>query len=74
MKEPEMISNTKMSRNIYFAILVLFLSAAIFTGCRHDVLDADGETVSAVITPLQIGPMLFPSGRKMLPPAALPRD
>ncbi len=64
MKEPEMISNTKMSRNIYFAILVLFLSAAIFTGCRHDVLDADGETVSAVITPLQIGPMLLPFGEE----------
>lgn len=44
------------------------VAAAIFVflgaGCRHDVLDADGETVSAVITPLQIGPMLLPFGEE----------
>jgi len=56
--------NTKTSRNIYFAFLTVFLTAALFTGCRHDVLDADGETVSAVITPLQIGPMLLPFGEE----------
>ena len=58
------MSNTKMNRNIYFAFLTVFLTAALFTGCRHDVLDADGETVSAVITPLQIGPMLLPFGEE----------
>jgi len=58
------MSNTKTSRNIYFAFLTVFLTAALFTGCRHDVLDADGETVSAVITPLQIGPMLLPFGEE----------
>ena len=59
-----MMLNTKTSRNIYFAFLTVFLTAALFTGCRHDVLDADGETVSAVITPLQIGPMLLPFGEE----------
>ena len=59
-----MMSNTKTSRNIYFAFLAVFLTAALFTGCRHDVLDADGETVSAVITPLQIGPLLLPFGEE----------
>ena len=47
---------------------LVFLAAACFVflgaGCRHDVLDADGETVSAVITPLQIGPMLLPFGEE----------
>ena len=28
------MSNTKMSRNIYFAFLVLFLTVATFTGCE----------------------------------------
>lgn len=58
------MSNTKMKRNIVFAAVAVFLAVAAFTGCRHDVLDADGETVSAVITPLQIGPMLLPFGEE----------
>ena len=58
------MSNMKMRCNIFFAIIAVFLTAALFTGCRHDVLDADGETVSAVITPLQIGPMLLPFGEE----------
>ncbi len=58
------MSNTKMSRNLFIAILALFLTVAVFTGCRHDVVNADGETVSAVITPLQIGPLLLPFGEK----------
>jgi len=58
------MSNTKMSRNIFFAVVAVFLAFSAFTGCRHDVVDADGETVSAVITPLQIGPMLLPFGEE----------
>ena len=30
----EIMSNTKISRNIYFAFLVLFLTVAAFTGCE----------------------------------------
>ena len=42
------------------AACFVFLGA----GCRHDVLDADGETVSAVITPVNIGPYLLPFGEE----------
>ena len=42
------------------AAIIVFLG----TGCRHDVVNADGETVSAVITPLQIGPFLLPFGEE----------
>lgn len=58
------MSNTKTRRNIVFAVVAVFLTAAAFPGCRHDVVDADGETVSAVITPLQIGPLLLPFGEE----------
>ena len=53
-----------MKRNVFLAVVAVVLLVAVFTGCRHDVLDADGETVSAVITPLQIGPMLLPFGEE----------
>jgi len=56
--------NKKTNRYFFFAFFALSLVVAAFTGCRHDVLDADGETVSAVITPLQIGPMLLPFGEE----------
>ncbi|MBO7089862.1 MAG: hypothetical protein J6W70_08150, partial [Lentisphaeria bacterium] len=42
------------------AAIIVFLGA----GCRHDGVNRDGETVSAVITPLQIGPMLLPFGEE----------
>ena len=58
------MSNTKTRRNIAFAVVTLFLTVASFTGCRHDVVNAYGETVSAVITPLQIGPLLIPFGEE----------
>ena len=50
------------ARSIYrlFAAVTAAFFVFLGAGCRHDVLDADGETVSAVITPLQIGPMLLP--------------
>ena len=54
------MSNTKRKRNTVFAVVAVFLAIAVFTGCRHDVVNAEGGTVSAVITPLQIGPMLLP--------------
>ena len=57
------MSNTKMSRIIFLAILTFIMTGASFTGCRQDVLNAEGETVSAVITPLQIGPQLLPFGK-----------
>ena len=47
-----------------FAAVAAACFVFLGTGCRHDVLDADGETVSAVITPLQIGPMLLPFGEE----------
>ena len=52
------MSNTKMSRNIFFAVIAVVLAVAAFAGCRHDVLNANGKTVSSVITPLQIVPLL----------------
>ncbi len=58
------MSNMKMRCNIFFAIIAVFLTVAAFTGCRHDVVNAEGETVSAVITPLQIGPLLLPFGEE----------
>ena len=48
----------------FLTFLLAFLFVFLGAGCRHDVLDADGETVSAVITPLQIGPMLLPFGEE----------
>lgn len=56
--------NMKPSRNIILAVIAVFLVVTAFTGCRHDVVNADGETVSAVITPLQIGPLLLPFGEE----------
>ena len=54
------------ARSFYglFAAVAAALFVFLGAGCRHDVLDADGETVSAVITPLQIGPMLLPFGEE----------
>ena len=55
------------ARSIY-RLFAAVLAAACFVflgaGCRHDVLDADGETVSAVITPVNIGPYLLPFGEE----------
>ena len=56
------MSNT--SRNIVFAVVALVLAVAAFAGCRHDVVNRDGETVSAVITPLHIGRSLLPFNEK----------
>ena len=64
MKGPEIMSNTRTRRNIVSAAVALVFAVAAFTGCRHDVVNADGETVSAVITPLHIGPMLLPFGEE----------
>ena len=54
------------ARSIYR--LFAFLAAACFVflgaGCRHDVVNRDGETVSAVITPLHIGRSLLPFNEK----------
>ena len=58
------MSNTKTSRNIFLAVVAVFLAVAGFTGCRHDVVNAEGGTVSAAITPLQIGPLLLPFGEE----------
>ena len=48
----------------FLAIVAVVLTVSAFAGCRHDVVNADGETISAVITPLQIGPLLLPFGEK----------
>jgi hypothetical protein len=54
-------------RSVY-RLFATALAAALFfvlgTGCRHDVVNEQGETVSAVITPLQIGPLLWPVGEE----------
>ena len=46
--------------------MIVFLAAALFvflgTGCRHDVVNADGEMVSVPISPLSIEPALLPFG------------
>ena len=54
----------KMNRNIFLAVVAVCLTVTVFTGCRHDVVNERGETVSAVITPLQIGPLLLPFGEE----------
>ena len=59
-----MMSKTKTSRNILLAVVAVVMAVAAFTGCRHDVLNERGKTVSAVITPLQIGPLLLPFGEE----------
>ena len=59
-----MMSNTKNIRNIFLAVVAVVMAVAAFTGCRHDVLNERGKTVSAVITPLQIGPLLLPFGEE----------
>ena len=33
LKEPELMSNTKLSRNIFLAAVAVFLTVASFTGC-----------------------------------------
>ena len=48
-----MSSSFRIGR-ILAAGLVASLFMLFCAGCRHDVVNADGETVSAVITPLQI--------------------
>ena len=58
------MSNTKTSRNIFLAVVAVVLIVSAFTGCRHDVVNAEGGTVSAAITPLQIGPLLLPFGEE----------
>ena len=54
------------ARSIYrlFAAVAAALFVLSGTGCRHDVVNEQGETVSAVITPLQIGPLLWPVGEE----------
>ncbi len=54
----------KISRNIFLAVVAVVLIVSAFTGCRHDVVNAEGGTVSAAITPLQIGPLLLPFGEE----------
>ena len=58
------MSNTKTRRNFFLAVVAVVLIVSAFTGCRHDVVNERGETVSAVITPLQIGPLLLPFGEE----------
>ena len=58
------MSNTKMSRRIFLAVVAVVLIVSAITGCRHDVVNAEGGTVSAAITPLQIGPLLLPFGEE----------
>ena len=52
--------NTK--RNIFLAAVAGLLTIAALTGCRHDVVNADGEMVSVPISPLSIEPALLPFG------------
>ena len=56
------MSNTK--RTIFLAVVAAFLTVAAFTGCRHDVVNADGEMVSVPISPLSIEPALLPFGEE----------
>ena len=58
------MSNTKKSSNFFFAAVALVLSTAIFTGCRHDVYNSDGELVNVPISPLSIEPALLPFGEE----------
>ena len=48
--------------------MIVFLAAALFvflgTGCRHDVVNEQGETVSVPISPLSIEPALLPFGEE----------
>ena len=37
MKGPETMSNTKMKRNVFFAVVAVVLAVAAFTGCKSDL-------------------------------------
>ena len=54
----------KISRRIFLAVVAVVLIVSAITGCRHDVVNAEGGMVSAAITPLQIGPLLLPFGEE----------
>ena len=41
------MSNTKTSRNIFFAFVAVFLTVAAFTGCKNDLEKHADETASA---------------------------
>ncbi len=58
------MSNTKKNQNIFLTVIAVFLTVAAFTGCRHDVVNADGEMVSVPISPLSIEPALLPFGEE----------
>ena len=58
------MSNTKKDQNIFLTVIAVFLTVAAFTGCRHDVVNADGEMVSVPISPLSIEPALLPFGEE----------
>ena len=58
------MSNTKKDQNIFLTVIAVFLTVAALTGCRHDVVNADGEMVSVPISPLSIEPALLPFGEE----------
>ena len=54
------------ARSIYrlFAAVAAAIIVFLGAGCRHDVVNADGEWASVPITPVNIGPYLLPFGEE----------
>ena len=54
------------ARSFYrlFAAVAAALFVFLGTGCRHDVVNEQGETVSVPISPLSIEPALLPFGEE----------
>ncbi len=54
------MSNRKKRQILFFAAVAIVLTDAAFTGCRHDVVNSDGEWVNVPISPISIEPALLP--------------
>ena len=51
---------SRIVSRMFVSFVAIFLTAASFTGCRHDVVNSDGEWVNVPISPISIEPALLP--------------
>ena len=51
---------SRIVNRTFVSFVAIFLTAASFTGCRHDVVNSDGEWVNVPISPISIEPALLP--------------
>ena len=52
--------SSRIVNRTFVSFVAIFLTAASFTGCRHDVVNSDGEWVNVPISPISIEPALLP--------------